>query len=84
MTKGDFYIIVGNKLRMCREDAGLKRNELCQELVDYDISISDRQLRRYESGDSPIPLYRLAACASVLNKKLSDLLPNNIEHFKIV
>lgn len=83
MIQQDFYIIVGNKLRMYREDAGIKPTAFCQELVDYNIFFSDRQLRRYESGDSPIPLYTLAACANVLNIELTDLLPN-IEHFKTV
>ena len=64
-----YYIELGNKIRLAREEAGLTLAELGSKLLLTSAAISN-----YESGIRHVPVHILTEIASILNKPIGYLL----------
>lgn len=76
-TKEEFLFELGIKIKEKRIEKGYRTTkELCLELADYGLDISDNMFSKYECGSRPISVYRLAILAKELGVKVDDLLPD--------
>lgn len=67
--KAHFYTILGKRIREAR-----KRTNLSAKDFASGLGISERQLRRYESGKGTIDSYQLAKIALVSGEGLESLV----------
>jgi len=61
---------IGQRIRNCREKAGLTMSQLA-----VDLDLTSQMVYKYEHGLSQVPSDRLAAIAKLLGVQTSDLLP---------
>ena len=57
----EFQRLIGAKLRMLRQEAGLSQRGLAQKL-----DLSHQQIQKYERGDNALPLQRVKSFADAL------------------
>jgi transcriptional regulator with XRE-family HTH domain len=68
------YRTIGDSIRRCREKAGMKQEQLAQE-----IHVSRPSIANYESGKQAIYISDLYLMAKSLKVKMSELLPDENE-----
>lgn len=76
MSEKNFYEELGSRIRDKREEKGYKTlNDICLELAEYGINISDSMFGKYELGTQKISMFRLAVVAKILECDVSDFIP---------
>ncbi len=76
MSEKNFYEELGSRIRDKREKKGYKTiNQICLELAEYGLDISESMFGKYELGTQKISVFRLAVVAKVLDCDVSELIP---------
>lgn len=76
MSEKNFYEELGYRIRDKREKKGYKTiNQICLELAEYGLDISESMFGKYELGTQKISVFRLAVVAKVLDCDVSELMP---------
>lgn len=70
MISENFYQVVGEKLRICRKNAGLD-----QETLSRHLNLSRTSIINIEKGRQRISLEQAWEAAEILGVSISDLLP---------
>ncbi len=68
------YRTIGDNIKRCREKAGIKQEQLAQE-----IHVSRPSIANYESGKQAIYISDLYLIAKSLKVKINELLPDENE-----
>lgn len=76
MSEKNFYEELGSRIRDKREKKGYETiNQICLELAEYGLDISESMFGKYELGTQKISVFRLAVVAKVLDCDVSELIP---------
>jgi len=73
--------MIGNKLRLYREQAEFTQTSFIKELAKYNVIVSRQTISKYELGITRPSTETLVIIAKVLNKQVSDFLEDSNELF---